>query len=109
MSVRERLAIFPETFSRLGVRHFVCAAFVLCASACSDGARHDPVAEFSTEVDVSGDKQPVVARDLKPGAYLIEIRERDIDLRVIVESGSHHSELEDKTPRHGSLFKVVSL
>jgi CHAT domain-containing protein len=109
MSVRDRLAIFLETFSRIGVPQIVCAAAVMGASACSNGVRQDPVVEFTTEVDVSGDKQPVVARDLAPGAYLIEIREREIDVRVIVDSGSNHAELEDTTPRHGSVFKVVSL
>ncbi len=110
MSVRDRVAIFLETFSRIGVPQVVvCVAFVMGVNACSNGVRQDPVVEFSTEADVSGDEQPPITRDLQPGAYLIEVREREIDVRVIIDAGVTHAELEDKTPRHGSLFKVVSL
>ncbi|MEO8063425.1 MAG: CHAT domain-containing protein [Pseudomonadota bacterium] len=87
----------------------ICVAFVMGVNACSNGARQDPVVEFATEVDVASDKQSLITRDLQPGVYLIEVRELEIDVRVIVDAGTTHSELEDKTPRHGSLFKVVSL
>jgi CHAT domain-containing protein/Tfp pilus assembly protein PilF len=109
MSVRDRVAIILETFSRICVPQVACVAVVVGVSACSNGVRRDPVVEFSAEMDVSGDKQPVIERELQPGVYLIEVRERQIDVRVIVDAGTTHSELEDKTPRHGSQFKVVSL
>ncbi len=46
---------------------------------------------------------------LQPGVYLVEVRERAIDVRTTIDIGGVHSELLDRTPRHGVMFKVVSL
>jgi CHAT domain-containing protein/tetratricopeptide (TPR) repeat protein len=109
MSVRVRVANYLEMLSRSRVLQIVCIGGILSIAACSNGARPDPVGEYSTELDVSADKQPVVSRALQAGTYLIEMREQEIDVRLVVDAGELHVELEDKTPRHGVLYQVVSL
>ena len=109
MSVRDRVAIYLEMLSRSGVLRIACVGWIVSVSACSNGARQDPVVEYSTDVEVSSDKLPAVSRELQLGAYLVEVREQDIDLRTVIDAGGLHAELEDQTPRHGSTFKVVRL
>ena len=91
----------------------VCSGLVLCfsafLSACSGGFETDPLVEYSTEVVVAGSRPPSVTRQLDAGVYLLEIRERDIDLRVSVDAGARHSELADAHLRHGLHRLVVSL
>ena len=41
--------------------------------------------------------------------YLVEVRERDIDLRVAIEAAGARLELEDGVQRHGLLAEVVRL
>jgi len=109
MSVRDRVAIYSEYFSRSRVLQIACVACVLLLAACSNGTRNDPVAEYSANFDLDADKQLSVSRQLDAGAYLIEVRELEIDLRVVIDAGKTHSELEDQAPRHGSNFQVVRL
>jgi CHAT domain-containing protein/tetratricopeptide (TPR) repeat protein len=109
MSVRDRVAIYLEMLSRSRVLQIVCVGWFASVSACSNGARQDPVVEFSTEVDVAAGQQPAVTRTLQAGAYLLEVREQEIDVRTVIDAGGMHVELEDQTPRHGSVFKVVRL
>ena len=82
---------------------------VLCLSACSGGFETEPLVEYSTEVVVAGAHPPSVTRQLDPGVYLLEVRERDIDLRVSIDGGSRHNELADAHLRHGVHRMVVSL
>ena len=65
--------------------------------------------EYSTELRVEGAKPLSFSRQLRAGAYLVEIRERDIDLRVKVDAGDEHTELADAYQRHGLHRTVVSL
>ena len=58
--------------------------------------------EYSTDVVVSGTQPHTLVRQLDAGVYLLEIRERDIDLRVGVEVGSIRTELADAFLRHGA-------
>jgi len=87
----------------------LCAAWVLCICACSGGFEADPLVEYSTDVVVGGEHPHSVVRQLDAGTYLLEIRERDIDLRVSVDTGTTHTELADACPRHGLHRTVVSL
>jgi CHAT domain-containing protein/tetratricopeptide (TPR) repeat protein len=78
-------------------------------AACMGGLETDPLVEFSTEIVVQGEKPQIVARQLRAGTYLVEIRERDIDLRARIDAGAQHAELADAYLRHGLHRAVVSL
>lgn len=73
------------------------------------GLETEPLVEYSTEINVQGAKPQTLTRQLREGVYLLEIRERDIDLRVNVEAGGEHTELGDAYLRHGVHRLVVSL
>ena len=79
----------------------------LCS--CTAGYEAEPLVEFSTDVVVTGSRAHTVTRQLDAGVYLLEVRERDIDLRVGVDAGASHTELADVCPRHGLLRMVVRL
>lgn len=96
-----------ESLSHLH-RLLVCAA-VLLLCACSDGLETEPLVEFSTEIKVQGDAPHSLVRQLGAGVYLVEVRERDIDLRVAVGAADFHTELADAYLRHGLHRTVVSL
>lgn len=87
----------------------VFTGWVLFLSACSGDFETSPLVEFSTEVVISGTRPALVTRQLEPGVYLLEVRERDIDVRVAVDTEQRHSELADGQPRHGLHRLVVSL
>ncbi|HEV7608116.1 MAG TPA: CHAT domain-containing tetratricopeptide repeat protein [Steroidobacteraceae bacterium] len=76
---------------------------------CSGGLETEPLVEFSTELNVQGSKPQSLVRQLRAGVYVVEIRERDIDLRVRIDSGKLHTELADAYLRHGLHRTVVSL
>jgi CHAT domain-containing protein/tetratricopeptide (TPR) repeat protein len=85
------------------------AVAAVALAACVGGLETDPLVEYSTEIVVQGEKPPVVARQLRAGTYLIEIRERDLDLRARIDAGAQHMELADAYLRHGLHRAVVSL
>jgi CHAT domain-containing protein/tetratricopeptide (TPR) repeat protein len=87
----------------------LCLAWVLGLSACSGRFETEPLVEFSTELIVQGTKPQSLVRQLRAGVYVIEIRERDIDLRVSIDAGTLHTELADAYLRHGLHRTVVSL
>jgi tetratricopeptide (TPR) repeat protein len=101
----------PENTTPLRLRllQSFCTVWVLCLSACSGGFDTEPLVEYSTELNIQGSKPLSVARQLRAGVYLLEIRERDIDLRVKVDAGTLHTELADAYLRHGLHRLVVSL
>jgi CHAT domain-containing protein/tetratricopeptide (TPR) repeat protein len=86
----------------------LCAIWVLSLSACTPGFETEPLVEFSTELRVGVRPQSFV-RQLRSGTYLVEIRERDIDLRVRIDAGDQHTEVADAYLRHGLHRLVVSL
>jgi CHAT domain-containing protein/tetratricopeptide (TPR) repeat protein len=73
------------------------------------GLETEPLVEYSTEINVQGTNPQTLTRQLREGVYLIEIRERDIDLRVKIDAGDVHTELGDAYLRHGLHRLVVSL
>jgi CHAT domain-containing protein/tetratricopeptide (TPR) repeat protein len=89
----------------------VPAALTLLAAltACSRGFDTEPLVEFSTEVVVQGAKPHSVSRHLPAGTYLLEVRERDIDLNVRIDAGATRIDLADAYLRHGLHRTVVSL
>ncbi|MEJ0085882.1 MAG: CHAT domain-containing protein [Pseudomonadota bacterium] len=94
---------------RLRLLQSFCTAWVLCLSGCTSGFDTEPLVEYSTELNIEGNKPQVVTRQLRAGVYLLEIRERDIDLRVKVDAATRHAELTDAFLRHGLHRLVVSL
>jgi CHAT domain-containing protein/tetratricopeptide (TPR) repeat protein len=87
----------------------ICAAWLIALSGCTTGLETEPLVEYSTEINVQGTHPQGLTRQLREGVYLIEIRERDIDLRVRIEAGELRTELGDAYLRHGLHRKVVSL
>jgi CHAT domain-containing protein/tetratricopeptide (TPR) repeat protein len=96
-----------QTMVRLA--HVLCAASVLWLAACSGSFETEPLVEYSTELNVQGSKPHSLTRQLRPGVYVIEVRERDIDLRIGIDAGDFHAELADAYLRHGVHRAVVSL
>lgn len=86
---------------------FFCAAVLL--AACNGGFDPDPLVEYSTELLIGDGPPHGVARQLDAGVYLLEVRERDIDLRVRADAGALHGELADTALRHGLHRAVVRL
>src|SRR6187399_3528195 len=90
-------------------RRTSCIAWVLCLSACSGGFQTEPLVEYSTELIVQGTFPQSLIRQLRAGIYVVEVRERDIDVRVKIDAGKQHTELADAYLRHGLHRTVVSL
>src|SRR5690349_26938 len=95
------------TCSRLRPGFF--AVWILGLAGCTAGLETEPLVEFTTELRVDGQAAASLDRQLRAGTYLVEIRERDIDLRIAVDAGNQHSELADAYQRHGLHRTVVSL
>jgi len=86
-----------------------CAVGVLWLSGCTGAFETEPLVEFSTELNIEGTRAQSLVRQLRAGVYLLEIRERDIDLRIGIDSGGQHTELADAYLRHGLHRTVVRL
>jgi len=106
---RPGLAPMNTTPLRLRLLQSFFTAWVLCLSGCTGGFDTEPLVEYSTELNIEGTKPQSVTRQLRAGVYLLEIRERDIDLRIKVDSGTLHTELADAYLRHGLHRLVVRL
>jgi CHAT domain-containing protein/tetratricopeptide (TPR) repeat protein len=98
-----------EKHLRSRALQLLCIAWVACLSGCSGSFQAEPLVEYSTDVVVTGGKPPALVRYLAAGHYLVEIRERDVDLRVRVDAGGQRVELADAFRRHGLHRTVVSL
>jgi tetratricopeptide (TPR) repeat protein len=94
---------------RTGAIRILFTFAVLSLGACTGGFESEPLVDYSTDVVVSGSTPHRVSRDLDAGVYLIEVRERDIDLRVAIDAGASHVELADAYLRHGLHRSVVRL
>jgi tetratricopeptide (TPR) repeat protein len=106
--MRDRVAICFDLFTRPRVLGAAPVILAVCLSACADRAQ-DPVEIFATQVPVNGEAPASVVRPLERGAYLVEVREQELDLRVIVDAAGTASTLEDRAPRYGAVYKIVSL
>jgi len=109
MSVRDHVATFFPTIPRLRTLGLLAIAGVLSVSACTDGSRNDLLPEYSAELVVTGEPVPAISRTLQRGDYLIEVREQEIDVHLTLTAGGTQTELRDRIPRHGTVYKVVSL
>ncbi len=105
--MRDRVATYLENIPRARAMRIVCACVALALGACAKDPRAGLVPELSRDITLGGDERPRVEHDLTTGAWLIEVRERDMDLRVTVDAGGRRAELNDHVPRHGLHAWVV--
>ena len=72
-----------------GIRQYavIGAVWLILLSGCGGGLESEPLVEYSTEINVQGSQPQALTRQLRAGVYLLEIRERDIDLRVQIDAG----------------------
>jgi CHAT domain-containing protein/tetratricopeptide (TPR) repeat protein len=108
MCVRASVATYKKN-TRSRLFSSLCVIWVLCISGCTGSFETEPLVEFSTELRIDGTQSQSFNRQLRAGTYLLEIRERDIDLRIGIDTGGHHTELADAYLRHGLHRAVVSL
>ncbi len=87
----------------------LCIAWVFCIAGCSGGFQTEPLVEYSTELNIQGTDPQSLVRQLDAGLYLVEVRERDIDLTVRIDAGGQRIDLADAYLRHGLHRTVVSL
>src|SRR3954462_14185936 len=107
MSVRVGVVTLIDSCMRTrGITAWCAAMLLLCGCAPS---QRGPVTVFEEDVTVDGTHDSASTRSLQAAAYLVEVRERDIDLQVVVDGPGVHYKVEDKVPRHGVLHVVVSL
>jgi CHAT domain-containing protein len=109
MGVRSGVAVSEKKNPVARLLQVLCAFSVLSVSACTGGFETEPLVEYSTELNIQGSKPQALSRQLRAGVYVIEIRERDIDLRVAIDAGDTHTELADAYLRHGVHRAVVRL
>jgi len=107
MSVRVRVVTHIKSSLRTHALAVSCAAILLALAGCT-ASNNDPRAVFGSDLAIDG-PQVSLSRALDAGVYLVEVRERDIDVRLVVDAPGSHSEAEDDVPRHGVLYKIVSL
>jgi CHAT domain-containing protein len=81
---------------------------MLSITACSQRDSADPVRVFTISLPVSGTAPIAFERALAPGAWLIEVREQQIDLRTRISLTGESAEAADEVPRHGVYYEVVS-
>jgi len=103
------LAAYNDKKSLIRLFQWLAIGCLLGVGGCSGGFETEPLVEFSTEVNVQGDAPQSLVRQLRAGTYLVEVRERDIDLRIAVDAADVHTELADAYLRHGLHRTVVSL
>jgi CHAT domain-containing protein len=105
MSMRDRVATSCRDFARS--RSFAIAIVALLAGCGS--APQDPVTIANAEFSLQGEEQQEFQRQLERGTWLVEVIEQDVDAHVSVESAGKIEDLRESTPRHGAVYKVVSV
>jgi tetratricopeptide (TPR) repeat protein len=108
MSVRVRVVTHMKSNVRTRAVPGFCAASLLVLGGCAP-SQHDPHTEFETSLTVDGAQPATLTRRLDAGSYLVEIGERDIDLRLQVDAPGVTVQAEDAVPRHGALESLVRL
>ena len=110
MSMRDRVATYLDKCSRTRVLQIICSVCALALATCARNDSADSLTTYSAKLDVDGNKAAIVTLHLSAGTYLIEAREQDIDLRMVVDGpAGDRAEIEDAVPRHGLHAEVASL
>ena len=105
MSKRDRVATSCRDFAR---SRSIAVAIAALLGGCGS-APQDPVTVGGSEISLQGEDQQEFVQHLDSGTWLVEVIERDIDAHVSVEAGGKTEELRESTPRHGAVYKVVSV
>jgi CHAT domain-containing protein/tetratricopeptide (TPR) repeat protein len=108
-SMRDRDASLEEPVSRSRVARIVLTGALACVCACSGDPRRDLIQQAKVEFAVDGTTSPNFSRSLPTGTYLVEVREVEINLRVVVDAGRTHMELSDQVPRHGAIYALLRM
>ena len=106
--MRDRVVTFFPDSARLCACVIACITWTMALSGCGS-APAEPVTESITELDVRDGEQPEVHKSLAAGTWLLEVRERDIDVRATFEAPGMQANPLESTPRHGVVYAVVSL
>jgi CHAT domain-containing protein len=93
---------------RIAVRT-CCTVLVASALNACGGAPQEVVTESSSELTLKGSESSVIRRQLPAGTWLVEIRERGIDVTADVQAAGRNGSLRETVRRHGVLYGVVSL
>jgi hypothetical protein len=110
MCVRDRVATYLEKFSRTRVLQVICGVCAIALATCARNDSADLLNSYNATLAVDGDHPAIVTLQLAAGSYLIEAREKDIDLHMTVDAGKDASaEFEDAVPRHGLHAEVARL
>jgi tetratricopeptide (TPR) repeat protein len=105
MSMRDRVASLCRESARSRGVAFACAVIL---AGCG-GAPRDLVTGSTDDLELHEAAQPELRKTLQAGHWLVEVRERDIDLATVIDAPRQRVELLDSAPRHGVVVKVVSL
>ena len=109
MFMRDHVAPGRRVSARLRPLAFVCVAALATLVGCGR-APQDPVIESSSALALRGDASVEFRRQLPAGTWLIEVREKNLDVRATVTlAGEAPALLMDSAPRHGVVHQVVSL
>lgn len=106
--MRDRVATYLEQSPRARAMQILCACVALGIGACARDPRADLVPQLTRDITLGGDERPRIEQELTAGSWLVEVRERDLDLRVVVDVAGKRTELTDHVPRHGLHAQVVS-
>jgi hypothetical protein len=89
--------------------HMACmaGAFALCACSADDRAR--PSRLDSIELPVTEESPAIWERQLSSGIYLIESREKDIDVVMTIDSSARRVQLAEDMARYGYKATIVRL
>ncbi len=107
--MRDRVATSCRDFARSRSFAFaLCIAVAALPAGCGK-APQDPVPTASSDFSLQGEEQQEFRQRVESGAWLVEVREQDIDAHVSIESSGKSEDLRESTPRHGVVYRVVSL
>lgn len=82
----------------------------LCALyACSNGSQGASGEIHSRTFSIMGDVAETWQREMPAGVFLVETRETDVDVLMIVDAAGRRVELADEVGRHGHTATVVAL
>ena len=109
MFMRDHVASGRRVFARLRSPAFACVAALAMLAGCGR-APPDPVTESASELTVRGDQAAEFRKELTAGTWLIEVREKNLDVRATVAlADGTPTDLMDSSPRHGVVHQVVSV
>ena len=83
--MRDRVVTILRESARSHSRWRAVAVVITLAAAGCQRAAQNPVTAYTEEIALHGNESPELRRQLAAGTWLIEIRERGIDLRAAIE------------------------